>query len=58
MVLKLKAVEHIFFLLFDDSMYYSIPKLLSLLIFLFMFDHSSHSKKLKSDHIFYYDLFY
>jgi hypothetical protein len=51
MVLKLKAVEHIFFLLFDDSRYYSIPKLLSLLIFLFMFDYSSHSKKLKNDHI-------
>jgi hypothetical protein len=34
--------------------HYSIPKLLSLLIFLFIFDHSFH---LKNYHIFYYNLF-
>jgi hypothetical protein len=39
-------------------MYYSVPKLLSLLIFLFIFDHSSYSKKIKIYHRCCYDLFY
>jgi hypothetical protein len=38
--------------------YYSIPKLLSLLTFLFIFNHSSYSKKLKFYHRFCYNLFY
>jgi hypothetical protein len=39
------------------SAYYSIHKLLSLLIF-FIFDHLSYSKNFKKYHIFCYDLFY
>jgi hypothetical protein len=38
--------------------YYSIIKLLSLLTFLIIFDHSSYSKNLKFCHRFCYDLFY
>jgi hypothetical protein len=44
--------------LFLFARYYSISKLLSLLIFLFIFDHSSYSKFLKKYHIFCYNLFY
>jgi hypothetical protein len=36
----------------------SIPKLLSSLTFLFIFDHSSYSENFKIYHKFYYDLFY
>jgi hypothetical protein len=35
-----------------------VSKLLSLLTFLFIFDHLSYSKNLKNYHIFYYNLFY
>jgi hypothetical protein len=40
------------------NIYYHIPKLLLPLIFLFIFDYLSYSKKLKFYHRFYYDLFY
>jgi hypothetical protein len=41
-----------------DAIYYSVSKLLSLLIFLFIFDNSSHLKNLKFYHRFCYNLFY
>jgi hypothetical protein len=55
MILHAYACEHFVTHEFVFTCVYSIPKLLSLLTFLFIFDHSSY---LKNYHIFHYDLFY